>query len=295
MDVFGRHYVNELAVRYSIARIPTVLVAMHNIFCRQARPQLRAFVRVYAQRELGPNDEELLEPIPARLEQTLEFQFKDSFEVFRPDGRQHLTPAIAIVGANPQAGYSIALKNGVESFGIFFQPTGLSRLFGIPMADLTGSSYDARDVLGNYVSSLHTLLAEAPSFEERVRLVENFLLKRVANVCSADRVMRAAAYIFAQGGAVRVADAACRHGVGLRHFEREFLQHIGIAPKLFARVSRFQTALDIKIHRPERRWVDIAHELGYHDQMHMVHDFHDLAGNSPARLLSMIGDARPPA
>lgn len=44
-----------------------------------ALSELKAFVRVYAQRELGPHDEDLIESIPARLEQMLEFQFKAPF------------------------------------------------------------------------------------------------------------------------------------------------------------------------------------------------------------------------
>ncbi len=54
----------------------------------------------------------------------LSFNSKLPFEVFHPDGRQHLAPTIAMVGADPQGGCTIALKKGIESFGIFFQPTG---------------------------------------------------------------------------------------------------------------------------------------------------------------------------
>jgi len=59
---------------------------------------------------------------------------------------------------------------------------------------------------------------------------------------------------------------------------------IGIPPKLYARIVRFEAALRRKAAVPESRWTDIAHSLGYHDQMHMVHDFNRLSGDSPTAI-----------
>jgi AraC-like DNA-binding protein len=268
---------------------------MHNLQCQRPRSELRGLVRAYAQRDVGPHDSDLVELIPARLEQTLEFQFGECFEVFHADGRHEMAPKVVIVGAYPRGGCTIALKKGVSSFAIFFQPAGFSRLFKVPLAHLSITSHDARAVLGESVSCLHIQLAEEWSFEGRVRLAENFLLKQLAKGLLDDPMARAASHIFAARGALRIADVAYHHGLGRRHFERRFAQHVGFTPKLFARVARFQTALDTKIHFPQCRWVEIAHSLGYHDQMHMVHDFHELAGPAPGLLISMIGDARPPA
>jgi AraC-like DNA-binding protein len=42
-------------------------------------------------------------------------------------------------------------------------------------------------------------------------------------------------------------------------------------------------------------WLEISHALGYYDQMHMIHDFKDLGGNSPSRVFELLGDMRPDA
>jgi AraC-like DNA-binding protein len=55
-----------------------------------------------------------------------------------------------------------------------------------------------------------------------------------------------------------------------------------MSPKVYARVVRFEAALKRKKQAPGLRWTDVAHELGYHDQMHMVHDFALLAGATPS-------------
>ena len=107
--------------------------------------------------------------------------------------------------------------------------------------------------------------------------------------------MMAATYLFQHGGVVRVTAVADASGLGVRHFERRFQADVGITPKLFARISRFQTALDAKLRMPSRSWMEIAHESGYHYQMHMLHDFRGLGGDSPNELIAQLGEGRPSA
>ena len=81
-----------------------------------------------------------------------------------------------------------------------------------------------------------------------------------------------------------MSDIARRAGIGIRQLERRFRYEIGISPKLYARIARFEAALRRKAAAPQTTWTDIAHVLGYHDQMHMVHDFDRLSGESPTAI-----------
>jgi transcriptional regulator GlxA family with amidase domain len=85
-----------------------------------------------------------------------------------------------------------------------------------------------------------------------------------------------------------VSDLADAAGFGVRQFERRFRHEIGITPKLYARIVRFEAALQRKATTPLMRWTDIAHDLGYHDQMHMVHDFNRLSGDSPTAICGLL-------
>ncbi len=89
-------------------------------------------------------------------------------------------------------------------------------------------------------------------------------------------------------GCVRVAELAHAAGLGIRQFERRFRHQIGIPPKLYARIVRFEAALRRKAAAPAMHWTDIAHGLGYHDQMHMVHDFTRLSGDSPTMICDRL-------
>jgi AraC-like DNA-binding protein len=72
-------------------------------------------------------------------------------------------------------------------------------------------------------------------------------------------------------------------GLSVRQFERRFITVLGIAPKVYARILRFEAALHRKS-VPGRNWTTIAHDLEYHDQMHMIHDFESLSGERPKSL-----------
>jgi AraC-like DNA-binding protein len=269
---------------------------MHELRCRPASPDLQAFVRAYAQREIFNLPGPVSAPIPARLEQTLEFQFGEHFEVFHPT-RSDRSRAVTLVGSQTEGGWTIALRNKIISFGIFFQPVGFSGLFGISPAELANRAFDAADLLPSGIRQLHDQLAACVSFPSRVAVVEQFLRNLVARSSANkhDLGCHAAGAIFRVHGAVNMRELVAHYGLSVRQFERRFLRSTGIAPKTYARVARFQTALDIKLRSPHRSWFSIAHDLGYHDQMHMVHDFHELAGAAPSETLARIRDARPPA
>ena len=59
-------------------------------------------------------------------------------------------------------------------------------------------------------------------------------------------------------------------------------------PKLFARIARFEAALHSKACSAQKSWTDVAHEFGYHDQMHMVHDFEEFTGGTPTSVLKQF-------
>src|SRR5262249_22455348 len=149
------------------------------------------------------------------------------------------------------------------------------------LAQIVDRETELGAILGDTVYRLRDQIGEVGSFGQRIRVIEEFLLRQLARSWNPGRFVSAADRIFAVRGVVRVAEVASQAGLSQRQLERGFLAETGCRPKIYARVARFQTALDIKVASPERTWIDIAHRLYYHDQMHMVRDFQNLAGNSP--------------
>ncbi|MGB0122483.1 MAG: helix-turn-helix domain-containing protein [Silvibacterium sp.] len=256
---------------------------------------LRMYVRAYAQRKTQIADVPIFEPVPARLEQTLEFQFGDLYDVCFSGGLQLLSPPIVVVGLQTQLRADIRLYGQIESFAVFFQPSGFSQLFGIPMVKFLNQAYEATSVYGSDLRAIWNRLGESSSFTDRVSIIERFLLRLAACAPVTDSIAVSANRFLALRGIVSVSALAGQSGLSLRHFERRFFEGVGLPPKRFARIARFQTALDAKVANPDLTWLHIAHDLDYFDQMHMVHDFQKLGGDSPSRVLARLGDLRPEA
>lgn len=153
------------------------------------------------------------------------------------------------------------------------------------MHELTDQNFDAHAVLGAQVSRLEQRLGECRTFEQRVQVANEFLSRRALDVRGFDGIPAVAKQILLAGGDARISTLADSAGLSTRQFERNFQQQVGMRPKLFARIARFEAALSSKACSAQKSWTDVAHEFGYHDQMHMVHDFEEFTGGTPTSVL----------
>ena len=243
------------------------------------------YVRKYVQVESSLADSVLFWPIPARSVTCIEFTFGDPYRIHHADGSGlEITYPSTIIGAKTHPRIQLELHGHVEAFAILFQPTGLQQLFSLPGGVIVNEHYEADMVLGPAIAHLGMRLGEAKSFAERIQITDTFLVTRIPRVDDALSVYVAVQQIVLRHGSVRILDLASRAGLGLRQFERRFADVLGISPKLYSRIVRFEAAVRKRSVSPCTNWTTIAHELGYHDQMHMVHDFQQLSDESPTSL-----------
>ena len=191
----------------------------------------------------------------------------------------------ALIGPQTHQRCQLEIRGDVETFVIVFRPSAIYRLFGLPAVETIDRDYAAHAVLGGAFSALTEELGNAHTFQERVRIADQFVISRCSGTHAAGSIERAANEIALNHGACRI-DSLVRHtGLSIRSFQRMFQQRIGLSPKLYSRIVRFELALKAKAALPHLSWMAVAHQFGYHDQMHMVHDFRQLSGEAPTSLL----------
>jgi AraC-like DNA-binding protein len=252
-------------------------------------PSLKQFVRFYVQREVQIRGAAVVHPVPARAAPVIEFDFGDRINVLDYKQLAHRkSPTVVVVGPQTYRRVEMQLLGALESFVIMFQPDGLHRLFSIPMHELTDEDYEGHSLLGAFISGVQQRLGGCKSLEERARCVDGFLLRRAMDSRSYDGISAAANRIVVGAGRVEIAALANRAGLSMRQFERRFIQQVGMRPKLFARIARFEAALDTKACSATKSWTDVAHEFGYYDQMHMVHDFAAFTDKTPTEALIQL-------
>jgi AraC-like DNA-binding protein len=262
---------------------------MHRTRFFRPAPGLEQFVRFYVQREVQIRGTAVVHPVTARAAPLIEFNFGDPINVL---DHKHLvqrkSPTIVVVGPQTHRRIELQLRGALQSFVIMLQPDGLHRLFFIPMCELTDQDYEGHSVLGGFISEVRERLGNSRSFEERVRIVDELLVRQSVRSHGFDGISAAANRIIMAGGRVGIPSLAEKTGLSMRQFERRFIQQVGVRPKLFARIARFEAALENKALFAAKSWTDVAHEFGYYDQMHMVHDFGEFTGKTPKETLIQL-------
>ncbi len=180
------------------------------------------------------------------------------------------------------------LTGNLQSFVIMFRPEGFYRLFSLPMDEVTDKDYEAHSVLGPFVEQARDRFGESESFGERVCFAEELLIERALQAPRLDGISAAASRILRSHGRVAIPALAHEAGLGLRQFERRFAKQVGVRPKLFTRIARFEAALERKARFVNASWTNVAHEFGYYDQMHMIHDFAEFTGGTPNETLAHL-------
>src|SRR5262249_53430653 len=126
-------------------------------------------------------------------------------------------------------------------------------------------------------------LMEAPSTAGKIAVVERALL-----VAARGKLQRhpAVPYAVAELGKQRtVASVVDRLGLSPRRFIEVFRDEVGVTPKAFSRVRRFQRVLGLVEDATDVDWSAVALDAGYFDQAHFNHDFREFAGVSPSMYL----------
>jgi AraC-like DNA-binding protein len=203
-----------------------------------------------------------------------------------PDGCMDLlfelkTGQARVIGTMSRA-VVVHLEPGEHYFGVRFRPGVASHFMGIRADELRDDDAQLTDVLANGAELTQRVL-DAPNHRARRAVCIQHLRGMKPRGPALDhRVVAAAGQIQNEMGAVAVATIADQVGLSERQLERLFALHIGVRPKLFARVTRLQTALRLSQQVVSQARLSAA--AGFADEPHLVREFKALAGCSLAEL-----------
>jgi AraC-like DNA-binding protein len=218
----------------------------------------------------------------------IEFCFDSSLRVQRFDRQDVIAPPrCVVIGLQTFRRVQLSMTGHYESFSILFQPAGIWQLFGAPMVELANTEDDACAVIGNRLSGLGQVLQDSHSLESRATIADRYLASRLDGAATTG-MAGAILELMRLNGNVSVDTLASQAGLGLRQFERRYKLMTGLRPKLHARIARFEAALDAKARLPDATWTELAQRCGYHDQMHLVHDFREFSSETPTHALTQL-------
>jgi AraC-like DNA-binding protein len=253
---------------------------IHDFAQRAVDPQCAGAVRDYVGYEEWTHDGFLRREV-ARCGVAMILAFGDDLDVH--DGEAGPDPRCLQAFVVGNQSYSSMTGVAGHQLGVQVELTsaGALGLLG-DVTDYNDSVVPLEDALGRDGTRLVEQLADAPSWEARLDLLDtSFAGCELPSL--APEVIWLRRQLVASQGQARVEPLLDETGWSRRHVTERFRRQLGISPKAYARLLRFQHATVLLMEdRPGRSLADVAMAAGYYDQSHLNRDFAALAGMTPA-------------
>ena len=170
--------------------------------------------------------------------------------------------------------------------GVSFKAGGGFPFFPMPAGELHNLTVPLDAVWGARAGELCERLMAAQAPAAKVAVVERALTAGARGKLDRHPAVRYAVAELGRTPEPRpVGSVVDEIGLSQRRFIEIFRNEVGVTPKAFSRVRRFQHVLGQVEHATDVDWTRVACECGYFDQAHFIHDFRDFAGVSPSTYL----------
>ena len=186
----------------------------------------------------------------------------------------------------------ITIPSGIDSelLIIQFHKGRVAPFLSEPMHALTDAVIDADLVLKNKLINLRDKLRQSPTVDQKFQILEQYLFDHYLSQLSEnnfiDYVIRV---ITANPQQCSLQTISGNVGYSHKHLIKIFKDHIGVSPKEFLKVIRFQKAIREIETQGGINWTALALDCGYYDQSHFIADFKVFSGFTPAQYIKSRG------
>jgi len=206
---------------------------------------------------------------------------EDELRIYKTDDDERCTRFSGSVVSGPyKSGFVSDTKEEAFIMGVHFKPGGAFPFLGVSADELADSHVDLDLLWGRTATGIRDRLLEASSPDERFRILQEALMSHISRPLEHHYAVSAALRILERHN-MPIRKLAKEVGLSERRFIQVFRSEIGMTPKAFSRVQRFQRAR-IFIERVEiPDWPSVAMQFGYFDQSHLIREFREFSGASP--------------
>lgn len=246
-------------------------------------PPLQAFVRNYTMIHFQFGSREAIPPKQRspKPEEKIVFYVQGGVTLVDPKtGETSKPPAVALYGHQREAKI-LKVAPEFDAIVVYLRPGVLHKIIQQPAGIISGSFCDASLFFGSQLNDIHDQLSETPDPKARIQIVEKFLSSKCQRLKPKNAVDCVAEYLLGDPTTFSLealSDQAC---LSSRQFFRKFNEQIGMNPKFFSRLARFNHAYHYKLANPLVSWSSIAQEFRYTDYHHLEKEFKEFTGKTP--------------
>ncbi len=254
-------------------------------------PALRPYIKHYLllhMRLKGVSDNQRIKPVPPDAEQSIYFYPRSDVKTIVNSTTEAQTAAPSIIVSKQTSRVNIQFGEDHLIIQVCFQPGFLYQFLGkVPITLFEDKEINAEDLTGRGMVELNEQLREETDYQRMLGLIDAFLLKKINGIKTdrhpIDRAIVALKNSEKPLSLDWLADQAC---LSTRQFERKFQERMGMSPKFFGRIARFDRVFKLKAQHPHLDWLDVAYTYGYFDFSHLMRDFRQFAEVTPSMLMA---------
>ncbi len=226
---------------------------------------------------------------PANSYAALVFNYGDRYRLHNFWAQGALLPRQFVSGYSTTP-YKITVQGQVGMVGVVFKGGGFLHVFPqLVGSDLSDKRLNLADLIGYEAELLTEQLAEAPSHPARIARVEAYLFNRLRKTDFLLHIADHAVHrILNQRGMLTMDGLADDLALSPRHLRRRFSERVGMSPKFFARLKRFNFVSLTLLQNPQLHWPEFLADGGFYDQSHFIKDFVAFTGSAPTEHFALI-------
>lgn len=249
---------------------------------------LQEYISLYRIRHfiIPPNFGTTPKPYPPHPEQCFIFYPRGAeFTCFSGEDLKTFRPRSVLAGQFTKRIDRRSVFSELMIILVVFKPGALHRLTGIPSKLLTNNAIDLEDVFPK-VKEVNARLSSCEKYDEMIAIIETFLLGLTA---SPKMISRRSDKIFEcmmNNGSHSLDWLAREACLSSRQFERKSYEYLGVSPKFFHRIVRFNQSYYLSMQNSKTDWLDLSLYCGYHDYQHLVKDYKEFTGATPKYFLN---------
>ena len=244
--------------------------------------RLSSFIRFFYLIKVSPQGLPLVFDYLPNGTSDMVFVCNGKFSFHNTHHKGETLPASYVFGCQPES-FHFSVNEPLTLFGIDFTPYGLHLISGMSVNEFTGS-FCALDVLfGKEGKELTDQILETKNTGRKVTLIESFLIKLfITRYKPLPVIISAVNQVRDIHGRISMSTLSSSLDKGERQLERIFNRAVGLSPKLFAQITRFNYIFKLIKDCPTVDFQDIAFICGYYDQNHLIKEFKQFSGVTPS-------------